>query len=891
MFTEQLTRPESAKQIQGFLEYHQVVAILGARQVGKTTLARQIMVDYPAETHHFDLENPDDLVRLNQPKLVLEQLRGLVVIDEVQRVPELFPLLRVLADRPDVDTRFLLLGSASPELLQQSSESLAGRIAYHDLTGFNLSEVGADKVEQLWWRGGFPRAFLAPSERSSNEWRRNFIRTFLDRDLPQLGVRVPAATMHRFWQMLAHYHGQILNGAELARAFGVAQSTVRHYLDILSGALVVRQLLPWYANLKKRQVKSSKVYLADTGLLHGLLGLKSKAELLSHPKVGASWEGFVISEVLAKLQAQPEEAYFWSTHAHAELDLLIARGNNRLGFEDKETLIKSTVTANCCVMRCSECSHMPEYAALSALGKPFIRLAAITLYSTQRFTQSLPELSSLYVKVSTKVLPIVAATVFSLYGCGGGGGSSSNNNNGGDPVDPVYSCSATEKSTLDGLGLYQVPELENEGSTEVSTSVSIDNGVNNYSALASCLADSQGGNVTISSEVITTSCDDGFQSNENQCEAIIQTPLNCEAGTQVFDGVSYSFPQTNHNETSTASGVNQISNGYQNMEAEASCSDGSITLSNSNVVSTNCDSGFENNAGVCSATIPTYNQQQFIDFVLSNGERGTFILDSSGNLVSDFSHPTNDGNGDITGYAFVPKATEQIADYVDGVRVIDPYSMNVLATTNQDANTSFDNLKDVSVDVDDGVNNYVSPNGTIGAYIIPNEIVGDDNLNSEFSKLENLLNGMASSNRLSLFAYGSDIGYRRPIGEPTAEMPGTVENKYVSTGENSLGLELDKSQILIYTQEGVNTGEVITDEFYTTNNREIKFHEWTGDNLDQMFNVVNLPNGEYNLFMKGISNEEDVLLYIGSLAKDPMCNEGLYLVDPNDEGPTYDCTS
>ena len=337
MFTEQLTRPESAKQIQGFLEYHQVVAILGARQVGKTTLARQIMVDYPAETHHFDLENPDDLVRLNQPKLVLEQLRGLVVIDEVQRVPELFPLLRVLADRPDVDTRFLLLGSASPELLQQSSESLAGRIAYHDLTGFNLSEVGADKVEQLWWRGGFPRAFLAPSERSSNEWRRNFIRTFLDRDLPQLGVRVPAATMHRFWQMLAHYHGQIWNGAELARAFGVAQSTVRHYLDILSGALVVRQLLPWYANLKKRQVKSSKVYLADTGLLHGLLGLKSKAELLSHPKVGASWEGFVISEVLAKLQAQPEEAYFWSTHAHAELDLLIARGNTRLGFEVKYT--------------------------------------------------------------------------------------------------------------------------------------------------------------------------------------------------------------------------------------------------------------------------------------------------------------------------------------------------------------------------------------------------------------------------------------------------------------------------------------------------------------------------------------------------------------------------
>ena len=337
MFTEHLTRPESARQIQSFLEYHQVVAILGARQVGKTTLARQIMVDYPAQTHHFDLENPDDLVRLNQPKLVLEQLRGLVVIDEVQRVPELFPLLRVLADRPEVDTRFLLLGSASPELLQQSSESLAGRIAYHDLTGFNLSEVGADKVEQLWWRGGFPRAFLAPSERSSNEWRRNFIRTFLDRDLPQLGVRVPAATMHRFWQMLAHYHGQIWNGAELARAFGVAQSTVRHYLDILSGALVVRQLLPWYANLKKRQVKSSKVYLADTGLLHGLLGLKSKAELFSHPKVGASWEGFVISEVLAKLQAQPEEAYFWSTHAHAELDLLIARGNNRLGFEVKYT--------------------------------------------------------------------------------------------------------------------------------------------------------------------------------------------------------------------------------------------------------------------------------------------------------------------------------------------------------------------------------------------------------------------------------------------------------------------------------------------------------------------------------------------------------------------------
>ncbi|MFN6961880.1 MAG: ATP-binding protein [Rhodocyclaceae bacterium] len=314
-----------------------IVALLGARQVGKTTLARQVIGGWPAPTHYFDLEDPEDLARLSEPKLALAPLTGLVVIDEIQRQPELFPLLRVLADRADMPARFLILGSAQPSLLKNCSESLAGRIAFHLVEGFSLGEVGLEHATSLWRRGGFPRAFLAADEAESIAWRRDFIRSFLERDLPQLGIDIPAMTLHRFWRMLAHYHGQIWNGAELARAFGVAHTTVRRYLDILTGTLVVRQLFPWHENLRKRQVKAPKVYFADSGLLHSLLGLGSQDDLEAHPKIGASWEGFVIREVLDRFSIEREEAYYWATYAGAELDLLILRGGRRWGIEVKRT--------------------------------------------------------------------------------------------------------------------------------------------------------------------------------------------------------------------------------------------------------------------------------------------------------------------------------------------------------------------------------------------------------------------------------------------------------------------------------------------------------------------------------------------------------------------------
>jgi hypothetical protein len=314
-----------------------VVGILGARQVGKTTLARQLEARYDGPVSSFDLEDPTDLARLAEPMLALRDLRGLIVIDEVQRRPDLFPVLRVLADRLERTARFLILGSASPELLQQTSESLAGRIFYHELGGFDLDEVGVAAGERLWLRGGFPRSFLAATDGDSAEWRRGFIRTFLERDLPGLGIQVPAETLRRFWTMIAHYHGQVWNGAELARAFGVSGVTVRRYLDLLTSALVLRQLPPWFENLGKRQVKAPKVYVTDSGLLHTLLGLEGREDVEGHPKVGASWEGFILREVVERLGARPEEVFFWATHAGAELDLLVVRGNRRLGFEMKRT--------------------------------------------------------------------------------------------------------------------------------------------------------------------------------------------------------------------------------------------------------------------------------------------------------------------------------------------------------------------------------------------------------------------------------------------------------------------------------------------------------------------------------------------------------------------------
>ena len=329
------------KQVTSALARSRVVVLTGPRQCGKTTLARQL-VDETSE-NYFDLENPIDLARLREPMTALASLVGLVVIDEVQRRPELFSVLRVLADRRGIPARFLILGSAAGDLLRQSSESLAGRAERIELGGFSLREVGVDAESALWRRGGFPLSFLPSREADSVAWRRQFVLTLTERDLPQWGVRVPSAALQRFWTMLAHYHGQIWNSADPARALGVSESTTRRYLDLLTDAYMVRQLQPWHANTKKRQVKSPKVYVRDSGLLHQLLGIGSVKDLLGHPKLGASWEGFVIEQVLA--HEPHDEAYFWATHQGAEIDLLLRRGGDWLGVEckrsDAPTMTKS----------------------------------------------------------------------------------------------------------------------------------------------------------------------------------------------------------------------------------------------------------------------------------------------------------------------------------------------------------------------------------------------------------------------------------------------------------------------------------------------------------------------------------------------------------------------
>ena len=325
-------RTDALRRLRLLLREYPIVALLGARQVGKTTLARQLAAKETVTTW-FDLEDPADLARLDDPGLELRPLKGLVVLDEIHRLPEVFPLLRVLADRSGTPARFLVLGSASPELLRQTSETLAGRVAFCRLDGFNTNEVG--DIDRLWLRGGFPRSYLARSEAASVRWRYNFLDTFLSRDVPDLGGSVPPATLRRFWTMLAHWHGQTWNGAEFARAFGVAHTTVRRYLDLMTSLFVVRQLAPWFENISKRQVRSPKVYVADSGILHSLLGLPSRDALVSHPKVGASWEGFVVAQVIERLAARPEQCFHWSTHSGAELDLLVVAGQRRLGFEVK----------------------------------------------------------------------------------------------------------------------------------------------------------------------------------------------------------------------------------------------------------------------------------------------------------------------------------------------------------------------------------------------------------------------------------------------------------------------------------------------------------------------------------------------------------------------------
>ena len=332
-----LPRIAHRQSIQALLDDSPVVALIGARQVGKTTLARELARQHPAQTHLFDLESSADLARLGDPLLALSGLEGLVVLDEVQRRPDLFPTLRVLADRRPLPARFLVLGSASPDLLRQSSESLAGRIAYYELPGLALAETGPARMDDLWLRGGFPASFTARSDAASYRWRRDFVDTFVARDIAQLGIPIPAATLERFWSMLAHYHAQVWNGSELARAFGVSHHTVRGYLDALEATFMVRSLKPWSANLGKRQVRSPKVYIRDSGLLHRLLDVATREQLERHPKIGASWEGFIIENAIQALGAEDRQCYFWAVHSGAEIDLIVNQGGRLRGLEVKRT--------------------------------------------------------------------------------------------------------------------------------------------------------------------------------------------------------------------------------------------------------------------------------------------------------------------------------------------------------------------------------------------------------------------------------------------------------------------------------------------------------------------------------------------------------------------------
>ena len=326
-----INRKTDMELVQAALKRSRVVALLGPRQCGKTTLARQFVA--ADSLNYFDLEDPPSLARLTEPNTALRPLKGLVVIDEIQRRPDLFSLLRVLADRKPLPARFLILGSASLDLLKQSSETLAGRLETVLLEGFRLADLGVVAQTRHWLRGGFPLSFTARTEADSAAWRRQFLQTFLERDLPQLGVTIPALALRRFWNMLAHYHGQIWNAAELARAMAVNESTVRRYLDLMTGVFMTRQLAPWFENLGKRQVKAPKIYVRDSGLLHALLGIGGARDLEHHPKVGASWEGYAVEEVLKALR--PDEAYYWATHNGAEIDLVIFKDARRIGIECK----------------------------------------------------------------------------------------------------------------------------------------------------------------------------------------------------------------------------------------------------------------------------------------------------------------------------------------------------------------------------------------------------------------------------------------------------------------------------------------------------------------------------------------------------------------------------
>lgn len=322
--------------IKRFFQSHPIVALLGPRQCGKTTLARLFAQLFDAKfTTVFDLEDPTDLIKLSDPKLIFPNLDGLIIIDEIQCLPNLFSYLRTLVDAPLNSKQFLILGSASRDLIRQSSESLAGRIAYIEMTPFAATEV--DNIDRLWLRGGFPRSYLAETEEISVDWRKNYIKTFLERDLPELGVTIPPQTIRRFWTMLSHYHGKIFNASEFARSFNISSPTVQKYLDILTGTFTIRSLAPWYENVKKRQIKAHKIYFRDSGILHALTGIKTKNELLLHPILGASWEGMAIEEIIRFHHKDSEECFFWGTHSGAELDLLLLQDGKKIGFEIKHT--------------------------------------------------------------------------------------------------------------------------------------------------------------------------------------------------------------------------------------------------------------------------------------------------------------------------------------------------------------------------------------------------------------------------------------------------------------------------------------------------------------------------------------------------------------------------